>query len=46
MQEDSKRLRIRSEDDELANTTVQSLRNLVGTLLQLAVVGGLLDQVD
>lgn len=34
------------EDDNLGDTTVKSLGRLVGTLLQLAVVGGLLDDVE
>lgn len=35
-----------SQDDKLANTTVQRLCCLVGTLLQLVVVRCLLDEVE
>ena len=39
------RLGVSGHDDELGNTTVKSLGGLVSALLQLLVVGGLLDQV-
>lgn len=45
MEQDSQRAGISSEDDQFADTTVQSLGGLVGTLLELAVVGGLLDEI-
>lgn len=35
-----------SKDDNLGDTTVEGLGSLVGTLLQLAVVGSLLDEVE
>lgn len=35
-----------SKDDDLRDTTVESFGGLVGALLQLAVVGGLLDEVE
>lgn len=35
-----------SHNDELGDTTVEGLGGLVGTLLELAVVGGLLDEVE
>jgi hypothetical protein len=46
MEENLNGLRISSHDDELGNTTVQGLGGLVGALLELLVVGGLLDQVE
>lgn len=46
MQENGQRSSVGSEDDNLSNTTVEGLGGFVGTLLQLAVVGGLLDQVE
>lgn len=39
-------LRVGSHDDELRDTSVQRLRGLVGTLLELSQVLGLLDQVE
>lgn len=38
-------LGIGGHDDELGNTTVEGLGGLVSTLLELLVVGSLLDQV-
>lgn len=35
-----------SHDDELGDTTVQGLGGLVGTLLELAKMGGLLGDVE
>ena len=46
VQQNGQRSGISSEDDNLGDTTVEGLGGLVGTLLQLAVVGGLLDQVE
>ena len=46
VQQNGQRSGIGSEDDNLGNTTVEGLGGFVGTLLQLAVVGGLLDQVE
>lgn len=46
MQQDSKRARVRCEDDKLADSSVERLGRLVGSLLELAVVGGLLDEVE
>jgi hypothetical protein len=46
VEKDSERSSVGSEDDDLTDTTVQSLRRLVCTLLELAVVGGLLDDVE
>lgn len=45
MEEDRQRRGVRRENDNLGDTTVQGLRGLVGTLLQLAVVGRLLNDV-
>ena len=38
-------LGVGGHDDELGNTTVEGLGSLVGSLLELLVVGGLLDQI-
>jgi hypothetical protein len=46
VQEDLERLGVGSHDDELGDTTVKGLGRLVGSLLQLAVVGRLLDDVE
>lgn len=46
MQQNLERLRVGGEDDELASAAIQRLGRLVGALLQLAVVRGLLDQVQ
>lgn len=46
MEEDGERGSIGGEDDDLGDTSIQGLCGLVGTLLQLAVVGGLLDDVE
>lgn len=45
MQQNLERSGVGSHDNELANTAVERLGGLVGTLLQLAVVRGLLDKV-
>lgn len=46
MEENSEGRGVGSEDDDLGDTTVQRLGRLVGSLLQLAVVGGLLDKIE
>ena len=46
MEKDRKGGRIGCEDDDLGDSSIQGLRGLVGTLLQLAVVRGLLDDVE
>jgi hypothetical protein len=46
VQQNGQRSSVGSEDDNLSNTTVEGLGGLVGTLLQLTVVGGLLDQIE
>lgn len=38
-------LAVSGQDNQLGHTTAQSLGSLVGSLLQLAVVGGRLNQV-
>jgi hypothetical protein len=45
VEEDGERRGVRSEDDQLADSAVQGLGGLVGALLELAVVGGLLDEI-
>ena len=39
-------LDVGSHDNELADTTVESLGSLVGTLFELLVVGSLLDEIE
>ena len=46
MEQDSERGGVGGEDDDLRDTTVEGLGGLVGALLQLAVVGSLLDEVE
>ena len=46
MEEDGKRSGVGGEDDDFGDTTVEGLGGLVGALLQLTVVGGLLDQIE
>lgn len=46
MQQDRKRCGVGSEDDNLSGATVERLGGLVGTLLELAVVAGRLDDVQ
>lgn len=46
MQQNSQRSGISSENDNLSGATVQRLGRLVGTLLELAVVAGGLDDVE
>lgn len=46
MEEDGERGGVGREDDDLGDTTVEGLGRLVGTLLQLTVVAGLLDNVE
>jgi hypothetical protein len=45
VEEDGERGGVGSENDQLADSAIQGLGCLVGTLLELAVVGGLLDEV-
>jgi hypothetical protein len=45
VEKDSKRGGVGGEDDQLADTTVEGLGGLVGTLLQLPVVGRLLNEI-
>ena len=46
MLDNRKGLGVGGKDDELGDSAVEGLGGLVGTLLQLAVVGGLLDDVE
>lgn len=46
VEEDGKRSGVGGEHDNLGGSTVESLGGLVGTLLELAVVGSRLDQVQ
>ena len=46
MEEDLQRLGVGGEHDELGLAAVEGLGGLVGTLAQLLVVDGLLDQVE
>ncbi len=46
MENDLNRRGISSHDNELRDTTVQGLGGLVSTLLKLAQMGGLLDNVE
>lgn len=46
MQQNRKRRRIRSQNNDLADTAVESLGRFVGALFQLAVVRGLLHEVE
>ena len=46
MEENGERSSVCGEDDDLADTTVEGLGSFVGTLLELAVVRGLLNDVE
>lgn len=46
MEKDGQRGGVGGEDDDLRDTSVEGLGGLVGTLLQLAVVAGLLHKVE
>lgn len=46
VEEDGQRGGVGGEDDDLRDTSVEGLGGLVGTLLQLAVVAGLLHEVE
>lgn len=46
MEDNLNRLNVGGHDDELADTTVESLGCLVGTLLQLLVVRSLLNEIE
>lgn len=46
VEENLKGIGVGGEDDDLRDSAVEGLGGLVGTLLQLAVVGGLLDDVE
>lgn len=46
VQEDGKRSGVGGEHDNLGGSTVESFGSLVGTLLELAVVGSRLDQIQ
>lgn len=46
MEKDSQRGSIGCENDDFRGSTVKRLGGFVSTLLQLAVVGGLLDEVE
>jgi hypothetical protein len=46
VEQDGERGRVGGQDDELRDAAVERLGRLVGALLQLAVVGGLLDDVE
>lgn len=46
MQQNRERRGVRSEDDNLTDAAVEGLGRFVGALLQLAVVRGLLDEVQ
>jgi hypothetical protein len=45
MEQNCERAGVGSQDDQLRNTTVESLGSLVGSLLKLAIMGSLLDEV-
>lgn len=46
MQENGERRGVCSEDDNLADTSVERLGRFVGALFQLSVVRGLLDEIE
>lgn len=46
VEEDGQWSGVGGEDDDLGDSAVKGLGSLVGTLLQLAVVGGLLDDIE
>lgn len=46
MEQDGQGRGVGGEDDDLGDTAVEGLGGFVGALFQLAVVGGLLDEVD
>ena len=46
MEEDSQRRGIGGKDDYFGGTTVEGFGGLVGALLELLVVGGLLDDIE
>ena len=46
MEKDGQRSGVGGEDDNLRDTSVEGLGGLVGTLLELAVVAGLLHKVE
>lgn len=46
MEENGERSGVGSEDDDLTDTTVQGLGGFVGTFLELAIMGGLLNDVE
>jgi hypothetical protein len=46
VQDDGEGRGVGGEDDELGGSAVKRLGSLVGALLQLAVVAGLLDEVE
>jgi hypothetical protein len=46
VEEDGQGAGVGGQDDDLGDTAVEGLGGLVGALLQLAVVGGLLDEVE
>lgn len=46
VEKDGQRGGVGGQDDDLRDTSVEGLGGLVGTLLQLAVVAGLLDEVE
>ena len=46
VEEDGQRGGVGGEDDDLRDTSVEGLGGLVGTLLELAVVAGLLHKVE
>lgn len=46
MEKDRKRGSVGCEDDYFGDTSIQGLCGLVGTLLQLTIVGSLLDDIE
>lgn len=46
MEQNGERRSIGCKHDQLADTAVEGLGGLVGTLLDLAIVGGLLDEIE
>lgn len=46
MQQDGEGRGVGGQDDDLGDAAVERLGRLVGALLQLAVMGGLLDDVE
>lgn len=46
MKQDSQRTGIRSKNDKLSSTAIQGFGGLISSLLELTVMGSLLDKVE